>query len=423
MKFKMQDQQNQRIARISSSHLIIGVDIAQHHHVARAVNYRGIAFGKPLAFENNEEGFTRLLDRIAAWKEASGCTTEIVGMEPTGHYWLNLTAWLKGRQIDVVTVNPHLVKKNKENRDHIQSKSDAKDALVIADMVKNGYYSQIHPTSETFDSLRVLMANREVLVKRRVATINQLHRWVDIVFPELREVFQDLQSKGAIATLRLFPMPKQLRELDVADVIHGWKTGMKRHAGHRKAETLLAVAKRSVGSTQAPEAYLLHLDQLLEEWDLVTAQLERVEHEVAATLEHVTYRHSFLAIDGISDLSLAGILGEAGDIRGFAHGNALLRHAGLHLAEASSGKWKGQVVLSKRGRSRLRRCLYLATLSLIKNNADFRHLHHVNVQGKKMKKMKSVMKLMGKLARILVALARGGEPYCSEKVRPLPSAV
>jgi transposase len=55
MKFKMQDQQNQRIALISSSHMIIGVDIAQHHHVARAVNYRGIALGKPLALENNTE--------------------------------------------------------------------------------------------------------------------------------------------------------------------------------------------------------------------------------------------------------------------------------------------------------------------------------------------------------------------------------
>ncbi|WP_423806866.1 transposase [Peribacillus frigoritolerans] len=49
---------------------------------------------------------------------------------------------------------------------------------------------------------------------------------------------------------------------------------------------------------------------------------------------------------------------------GFAHGNALLRHAGLHLAEASSGKWKGQIVLSKRGRSRLRRYLFLVTMSL-----------------------------------------------------------
>ncbi|BCG58281.1 hypothetical protein PUR_17060 [Paenibacillus sp. URB8-2] len=47
---------------------------------------------------------------------------------------------------------------------------------------------------------------------------------------------------------------------------------------------------------------------------------------------------------------MAGVLGEAGDLSGFAHGNALLRHAGLNLAKASSGKWRGKKALSKRGR-------------------------------------------------------------------------
>ena len=36
-----------------------------------------------------------------------------------------------------------------------------------------------------------------------------------------------------------------------------------------------------------------------------------------------------------------------------------------------------------------------------------------------MKKMKSIMKLMGKLARILVGIARNNEPYRPEKVIPL----
>ncbi len=209
MKFKMQDKQNQLIERISDQHLVVGVDIAQQVHVARAVNYRGIVVGDPLSFENNEEGFTRLLNWINQLKLSKGLTTEIVGMEPTGHYWLSLSKWLYDQQIDVVTVNPHLVKKNKENRDNSQSKSDKKDALVIADMVKNGYYSFIRPTSEAFEKLRVLMSNREVIVKRLVSSINQINRWVDIVFPELRQVFKDVKGKGAVATLRLFPTPKE----------------------------------------------------------------------------------------------------------------------------------------------------------------------------------------------------------------------
>lgn len=419
MNFKMQNKQNQLIERITDQHLVVGVDIAQHVHVARAVNFRGIVVGKPLSFENNEEGFTRLLNWIQELKQTKNLDTTIVGMEPTGHYWINLSKWLVKQNMDVVTVNPHHVKRNKENRDNTQSKSDKKDALVIADMVKNGYYAFVRSTSESFEKLRVLMANRDVIVKRLVSSINQINRWVDVVFPELRQVFKDVSCKGAIAILRLFPTPAELCSLQPQDIVTGWKSCMKRHSGHKKARSLLVLAKRSIGTKQALDAYKLHLGQLLEEYDLASSQLERVTQEVTNVLEQIPFVKQILAIKGISEISLAGILGEAGDLSGFAHGNALLRHAGLHLAEASSGKWKGQIVLSKRGRSRLRRYLFLATMSLVMNNPEFKALHSNNVKVKKIKKMKSIMKLCGKLARVLVGIARNGSTYKPEMIFPL----
>ena len=423
MKFKMQDKQNQLIERISDKHLVVGVDIAQQLHVARAVNFRGIVVGDPLAFENNEDGFASLLKWMDKLQRLNKLDAAIVGMEPTGHYWINLSKWLFKQGIEVVTVNPHLVKRNKENRDNTQSKSDKKDALVIADMVKNGYYAFVRNTSESFEILRVLMSNRDVVVKRLVGTINQLNRWVDIVFPELRQVFKDITGKGAIATLRLFPSPMELRSLKPHDVVSGWKSIMKRQPGLKKAQLLLQLAKKSVGTRQALEAYKFHLEQLLEEYDLAVLQLERVEQEVKDVLKQIPFAKKLLAIKGISEISLAGILGEAGDLSGFSHGNSLLRHAGLHLAEASSGKWKGQIVISKRGRSRLRRFLYLATMSLVMNNTEFRAIHTHNVKVKKMKKMKSIMKLVGKLARIFVGLARRNESYCADKVQPITELV
>ncbi|WP_347939758.1 IS110 family transposase [Peribacillus simplex] len=423
MKFKMQDKQNQLIERISDNHLVVGVDIAQQLHVARAVNFRGIVVGDPLVFENNEDGFASLLKWMDKLQRLNKLEAAIVGMEPTGHYWINLSKWLFKQGIEVVTVNPHLVKRNKENRDNTQSKSDKKDALVIADMVKNGYYAFVRNTSESFEILRVLMSNRDVVVKRLVGTINQLNRWVDIVFPELRQVFKDITGKGAIATLRLFPSPMELRSLKPHDVVSGWKSIMKRQPGLKKAQLLLQLGRKSVGTRQALEAYKFHLEQLLEEYDLAVLQLERVEQEVKDVLKQIPFAKKLLAIKGISEISLAGILGEAGDLSGFSHGNSLLRHAGLHLAEASSGKWKGQIVISKRGRSRLRRFLYLATMSLVMNNTEFRAIHTHNVKVKKMKKMKSIMKLVGKLARIFVGLARRNESYCADKVQPITELV
>jgi transposase len=416
MKFKLQDKQNQLIENITANHLVVGVDIAQETHVARTVNFRGIALGNPLEFSNDEDGFKSLYRWISDLLASYKLSEMIVGMEPTGHYWLSLAYWLKDKGIETVLVNPHLVKKNKENRDNTRSKSDKKDALVIADMVKNGYYSPVRFHSKEYEELRVLMANRESVVKRLVSATNQIHRWVDIVFPELRQVFKILTCKGALATLRLFPHPADLCKLNPDDVIAGWKKIMKRHSGARRAQLLIDLAKRTVGSKQAAYAYKLHLEHLLAEYDLASSQLQTIEDEVKTVLEQIPYAGKILAIKGVSVIALAGVLGESGDLSGYSHGNALLRHAGLNLTEASSGKWKGQMTLSKRGRPRLRHFLYLMTMSMVMSNSEFIALHYHNVQVKKLKKMKSIMKLCRKAARLLVGLARTEEAYNTDKV-------
>lgn len=310
MKFKSQSRQNQLIEKITAQHLVVGVDIAQETHVARAVNFRGIILGDPLSFSNDEDGFRNLLHWIQKLQDAHQLSAAIVGMEPTGHYWLNLSRWLAERQFQVVLVNPHLVKKNKENRDNTPSKSDKKDALVIADMVKNGYYSFIRHTPEAFEELRVLLSNRDSVVTRLVSAKNQIHRWVDVVFPELRHVFKHITCIGALATLRLFPTPAEIGKLEPEDIIKGWKSVMKRHCGLRKAQELIELANRSVGSQQATHAYKLHLKQLLAEYDLANAQLQDVEKEIIAVLPRIPFAKAMLAIKGISAISLAGILGE-----------------------------------------------------------------------------------------------------------------
>ncbi len=340
----------------------------------------------------------------------------MVGMEPTGHYWFSLARWLVEQDIEAVLVNPHIVKKNKENRDNTPSKSDRKDALVIADMIKNGYYSPVHFHSEAYEELRILMANRETVTKRLNSAVNQIHRWVDIVFPELRQVFKILTCTSAIATLRLFPLPSEISHLTTEQVLEGWKQYVKRHAGVKRANLFISLAKSSVGTTKALHAYKLHLGQLLEEYDLAQSQLERIENEIHIILKRIPYAQKLLEIRGVNATSLAGILGEAGDLSGYTHGNALLRHAGLNLAEASSGKWRGTMFLSKRGRPRLRRFLYLMAMCMVMTNPEFRALHRYNVEEKKQKKMKSIMKLCGKVARLLVGLAKSSEGHDSTRV-------
>ena len=38
----------------------------------------------------------------------------VLGLEPTGHYWFALAAWMISNGISVVQVNPYAVKQSKE---------------------------------------------------------------------------------------------------------------------------------------------------------------------------------------------------------------------------------------------------------------------------------------------------------------------
>jgi len=418
MKFKQRNAQNQRIERITENHVVI--DIAKEMQVARAVTYRGIELGKPCSFTNDLSGFQQFQFWMLAIQHQHGKTQVIIGMEPTGHYWLNLAHWLLDQHCEVVVVNPYQVKLNKENRDNSPTKNDVKDALVIADMVKNGYYSALRLPSGKFEELRILISSRDFAMKQFVSVQNQIHRWLDIWFPEYHQVFQDWTCKSSLATLQLFPLPADLKLLSATQIYAAWKPIMKRRGSFTFAIALREYALHSVGARMGHTQAKQSLAFLLSQYQLLTDYLAELELSALALLQEVPQATPMLAIPGIGTITLAAILSETGDLRGYDHGQQVLRLAGLHLWESSSGLHKGQTYLSKRGRPKLRKMMFLAILHLVKNNAEFKAQHPYNTKVKKMKKIHSIIKLCGKLARVLVAMTNKDQSYMPEKFTVMP---
>ncbi|MCY9670281.1 transposase, partial [Paenibacillus alginolyticus] len=209
--------------------------------------------------------------------------------------------------------------------------------------------------------------------------------------------------------------------LSVPEAITGWREHMKRAGGStgiQKAAELIAHAKNSIGETTALIEAKQDLQWLLQEFERVVEILERIEKDIQVLLSEIPMAGHLRSI-GLGTICIAAILSGAGDLRQYAHGNQLLRKAGLNLAESTSGKRKGQIVLSKRGDATLRKYLYLATLGLVGNHPVFRQLHENNVQVKQMKKQQSVFKLLGKLARIIVGIVQRGEAFSPEKAAPI----
>src|ERR1700730_13850453 len=205
MKSNQTKIENQRIERITTSTLVVGIDIAKEKHAAQATNFRGMALTKrAVMVDNSRNGFEQLERTIRHLQQVHRMDDVIVGMESTGHYWFNIANWLVEQGIDVVLVNPLTTKRNKENRDNSPSKSDPKDALVIADVVSRGYYTPFTPSDEIFQRLRAMFKNREFWVAESGRLKNQIIRWLDIHLPEYTVVFKKKKvfSARSLATLR-----------------------------------------------------------------------------------------------------------------------------------------------------------------------------------------------------------------------------
>jgi len=417
MKLTRIQQTNQRIENITMNHAVVGIDIAKDTHVAQVVDYRNrVLMPRALAFANTEAGFEIFWEWLQAVQSKHGLSTVLVGMEPTGHYWFNFAAWLRRQQIDVVLVNPVLTHRNKENRDNTPSKNDAKDALTIADLVNRGLYTEYNPPAVEFERLKTIMSDREFWVKQSTSLGNRIVRWIDLYFPEFRQLFPDWTVVRSLASLQAFPLPCDLQGLTVDDVIEGWRhEGMKRCAGisgKAKAEELLRLASCSIGNRSATDEAKRDLQRLLKAYQNTLSELEEMQRQIEALLAEIPQAEQLRSIHGLGSITLAAILGFAGDLRHYAHGQQLLRRAGLNLAECTSGKFKGQIKLSKRGDSALRKYLYFGMLSLVSHHPDFKRRHEEN-QKRGMKKNASIFKLIGKFARILIGMVQRGETYRS----------
>ncbi|SFJ55353.1 Transposase [Paenibacillus sp. UNC496MF] len=317
MKFKQSEAQNQRVERITPSHLIVGIDMAKETHVAQVTNYRGIVLtNRHLSFSNTIEGFEKLQRWMEGIQQKHRLSQVIIGMEPTGHYWWNLANWLTHKGLQVVLVNPATTKRNKENRDNCQSKSDPKDALVIADVVSRGYYYEHTKKTQVFQRLRTLMSDREFWVANSVRLQNRIIRWLDIRFPEYSSVFKDWTGKRSMATLKEFPAPVDLANWSVPEIIVIWKKHMQRAGGTtgtQKAAELIAQAKRSVGDVTALAVAKLDLARLISEYERITEMLADIEKQLHVLLGEIPMAIQMRSIKGLGSIFVAAILAGAGE--------------------------------------------------------------------------------------------------------------
>jgi len=397
---------------------VVGIDVAKEIHYARAFDYRGIELAKLLKFSNTAEGFQKLEQWMQDICQQHNKTDIIVGFEPTGHYWFALGDYLKNLGYRLAIVNPFHVKRSKELDDNSPTKNDRKDPKTIAMLVKDGRYREVYIPEDVYQELREAIGERDRLVQRMTSIDNQVNRWLDIHFPEYQTIFSDWQGKAALLTLRHFPTPEKIVSAGPEKIEAIWKASMKRSAGLKKAQELVKVADGSIGRKTGLVTAEASLQNLLTEYELYRKQYEQLEQLMMDLLKQVPNAEKLLDIKGVGLITVATFVGEVGNINRFQDPRQIQKLAGFNLVENSSGKHNGKTRISRRGRRRLRHGLFMAMITILATNQEFRLLHQKNLTREKnpLTKMQSIIALCGKLIRVFYGLLRNGTDYSAEKM-------
>lgn len=399
----MNYKQNQRLNQLTDETLIIGIDIAKEFHVARAQDVRGIEFGKSIKFNNSLSGYLELDRWIKEIKLAEKKTTVIIGMEPTGHYWLNIARYLKDNAYTVVTVNPMHVKKIKELDDNLQTKTDKKDAKIIAQLVKDARYSTPNLLEGEYEELRNAKNLRQVVIKDLNRTKNQIHNWLDRYFPEYKEAYASWKSKSFIKIIKKYIFPSEIEKLSPNEIYEMLPPKMRRGVGLAKIERLVIASKNSIGIKEGLSFAKIEINYLLDKYEGFLQQIEEIDNYVTDICSNLDETAKITQIKGIGIVTASGIVAELGDIGRYKTPKQMIKMAGLSLTENSSGKVKGTTSISRRGRKDLRRLLYQVILGMIRTNTAFKkmYIYYTTRRKNQLTGKQAIIALCRKLLRII----------------------
>ena len=243
----MNNKQNDKINQVTEETLVVGIDIGGSTHYARAFDWRGIELSKVHVFSNSRSGFESLLGWMQSIQKVKKKSNIIVGIEPTGHYWFDLGAYLENEGILLVMVNPFAVKRSKELDDNSPKKTDLKDPKTIAKLVVEGRFSEPYIPEGIYADLREAVSSRDRILKELNACSNRIQRWLKIYFPEYLGVYKKFDSDSGLMVLEKAPLPEDVIALGAEGVNRIWRENKLRAVGIKRAETLVEAAHNSVG--------------------------------------------------------------------------------------------------------------------------------------------------------------------------------
>jgi len=337
----------------------------------------------------------------------------VVALEPTGTYGDASRQALQRAGLRVHRVSPKAASDYAEIFDGVPSQHDGKDAAVVAELAAQGRswpWPLVLP-SETEQELAYQVEWLEGQRRQTQLWYGRLEALVSRHWPEATALLP-LTSGVLRRCLLRYGGPRGLAEdSQAAQRLYRWGKGLLRRD---KTEALAASARQTAGVPTGcwDEERLRRYAQQVQDGLRQHRQARRRLRQLAATQPIIQ------AMGGVVGPVTACVLWvELGNPQDYHCGAAYRKAMGLNLSERSSGRWQGQLKISKRGSSVVRRWLYLAALRWLRQEPVRSWYVRHKAQGRGAAKP-ALVGVMRKLALALYHVGGRGEPFDRAQLYP-----
>jgi transposase len=381
--------------------MFAGIDVASERHRLARLDEAGTPISKPFVITEDREGYDALL-------KALGPPPALIAMEATGHYWKNLFAVLTAAGHEVALLNPFQTRHFQEASLE-RTKTDAIDATGLARLAFEKRPAPTHLHDEIAETLRELVRHRDRLRQDFDDRVRQLHRLVDLGFPEFTRYVRSLDSMLATCLLAEYPtardfaraMPRRLAKL---------RYDGRHFIGSELAEQLVDAAKRSIGQHHGP-AYKLQARHICQDLDLWRRRLADIERDIEDLLDTHQVGKLLTTIQGVGPQSAARVIAAVGDPARFRSAAAFAAYVGVVPALKQSGKRTStRAAIAPLGNARLRRALWMPVLGAVRRNPWLRSFYErLRAAGKPPKL--ALIAAMRKLLHAIYSVANNRRPF------------
>ena len=399
-----------------SRKIIIGIDPAKDKHQVRIIDSSGIPLGKTFSFRNDYNGY-----HIGLWKklgqyldrEVDYKTAIVFAVESACDLWQPLVHYLFTNGYLVVRVSPLATYYARVICDNSFSKTDPKDALVIANNAAQGNFT-IHTEHDTgIRSMRTLSITSDKLRKDYVKIKNRIVSFVKRYFPEFIKVLNP-DTLTARYLLKQYFLPKHFLSLDIEKEAAAIMSISKNQHGQPTLLLLKQAAAKTIGvnCTDDVEEKCLHLtlNAWLNQLDLIEDQAKQIRQELIRLARQYSAFSSIKSLKGVSDQMAALFVAETRALKDVRHYKQVQKMAGTNLRLNTSGRYHGRNRISHLGNSRLRWLLFMMAKETVKYVPEIR-IKYLKRQLKKRNYLKNTIACTSKLLQLILSLTREERLY------------